>query len=113
MGEKSERCFKCYALRLEKSFILAKQLKFNIVATVLSISPHKVAIKINEIGMSLAEKYNIDFYIADFKKQDGFKKSVELSKKNNFYRQGYCGCIYSRNERHGIANVYNKTTVIV
>ena len=82
-------------MRLEKTFMKAKELGFDIVATALSISPHKNVQKINEIGVRLSRKYGIRFYAADFKKNDGVKKSVEMSKKNNFYRQNYCGCEFS------------------
>jgi len=98
-GEGSERCWKCYEIRLENTFKKAVELKFDIVATTLSISPHKNASKINEIGERLSVKYGVDFYTADFKKNDGVKKSVEISKLNCFYRQNYCGCIYSKLER--------------
>ncbi len=99
-GEGSERCWKCYEIRLENTFKKAIALKFDIVATTLSISPHKNASKINEIGENLSKKYGIAFYSADFKKNDGVKKSVEISKLNNFYRQNYCGCIYSKLEKN-------------
>ncbi len=99
-GESSERCWKCYEIRLENTFKKAADLKFDIVATTLSISPHKNAAKINEIGKKLSQKYGIAFYSADFKKNDGVKKSVEISKLNNFYRQNYCGCIYSKLEKN-------------
>ncbi len=99
-GEYSQRCWICYELRLEKTFRKAKELGFDIVATSLSISPHKNAVKINEIGQRLSRKYGIKFYEADFKKNDGVRKSVEMSKKNNFYRQNYCGCIYSKLEKN-------------
>jgi epoxyqueuosine reductase len=99
-GEGSARCWKCYEYRLEKTFQKAVELDFNIVATTLSISPHKDIKKINEIGKRLSGKYSIDFCAEDFKKNDGVKKSIEISKKNNFYRQNYCGCIYSKLERN-------------
>lgn len=99
-GERSGRCWICYEVRLEKTFMKAKELGFDVVATALSISPHKNVQKINEIGVRLSRKYGIRFYAADFKKNDGVKKSVEMSKKNNFYRQNYCGCIYSKLERN-------------
>ncbi len=98
LGEKSQRCWTCYEYRLEELFLEAKKQEFDIVATALSISPHKNAKKINEIGDRLAKKYSMKFYDADFKKNDGFKRSVELSRLNDFYRQDYCGCIYSKNE---------------
>jgi len=87
-------------MRLENTFKKAAELKSDIVATTLSISPHKNAAKINEIGEALAYKYGISFYSADFKKNDGVRKSVEISKMNNFYRQNYCGCIYSKLEKN-------------
>ena len=99
-GEYSERCWKCYEIRLERTFKKAAELKIDMVATTLSISPHKNAEKINEIGEKLSRKYGIEFYSADFKKNDGVRKSVEISKKNNFYRQNYCGCIYSKLEKN-------------
>ena len=99
LGESTERCWKCYELRIEAAFKKAAELNFDIVATTLSISPHKNSSKINEIGERLSKKYGIDFYSADFKKNDGVKKSVDISKKNSFYRQNYCGCIYSKLER--------------
>jgi epoxyqueuosine reductase len=99
-GEGSERCWMCYQYRLERTFQKAVELDFDIVTTTLSISPHKNASKINEIGDKLSHKYNMDFYSADFKKNDGVKKSVEISKKNSFYRQNYCGCIYSKLEKN-------------
>jgi len=100
MGERSQRCWICYEMRLEKTFQKAKELKFDIVATSLSISPHKDASKINEAGDRLSQKYGVAFLIADFKKNDGVRKSIELSKKNSFYRQNYCGCIYSKLEKN-------------
>lgn len=98
-GERSPRCWICYRIRLEETFKKAEALGIDIVATVLSISPHKDAVMINRIGRELAGKYGIEFFEADFKKNNGFKKSVELSKANDFYRQEYCGCIYSKMER--------------
>jgi len=100
-GEGSERCWKCYEIRLENTFKKAAELNYDIVATSLSISPHKNASKINEIGEKLSKQYNIAFYSADFKKNDGVRKSVEISKLNSFYRQNYCGCIYSKLEKDG------------
>jgi len=93
--EGGKRCQKCIKFRLEKTAKEAKNNNFNIFATTLSISPHKDAAMINKIGRKLAKKYQIEFYRADFKKNDGYKKSVELSKKISLYRQNYCGCRYS------------------
>jgi len=100
LGERSERCRICYKIRLEKTFEFAKKNKISTVATTLSISPHKDAIMINRIGKELSREFGIEFLEADFKKNDGFKKSLELSKAYGFYRQNYCGCIYSKMERN-------------
>ncbi len=97
--EGGERCFKCYELRLEKSAELAKKHNFDWFCTTLSISPLKNAQKINEIGNELSKKYGVNFLPSDFKKKEGFKQSIELSKKYNLYRQNYCGCIYSKNQK--------------
>ena len=94
--EGGKRCEVCYDMRLEKAAEFAKENGFDIFTTVLSISPRKKAETINNIGRRLAEKYGIKFYGADFKKKDGFKRSLELSRKYNLYRQDYCGCIYSK-----------------
>ena len=94
--EGGERCFKCYRLRLEKAAEVAKELGFDWFCTTLSISPLKNAEKINEIGNEIAEKYGVEFLPSDFKKKEGFKRSIELSKKYDLYRQNYCGCVYSK-----------------
>jgi len=90
------RCFVCYEMRLREAASFARYGGFDYFATVLSISPHKKAEKINEIGISLAKEYGIRFLEADFKKKDGFKKSIALTKEHGLYRQDYCGCLYSR-----------------
>lgn len=97
--EGGERCFKCYELRLEKAAELAKKHNFDWFCTTLSISPLKNAQKINEIGNELSKKYGINFLPSDFKKKEGFKQSIELSKKYSLYRQNYCGCVYSKNQK--------------
>ncbi len=91
------RCFKCYELRLNKTAFLAKENNFDYFCTTLTISPLKNAEQINKIGNMLAEKYSVKFLPSDFKKREGFKQSIELSKIYNLYRQNYCGCIYSKN----------------
>ena len=97
--EKGRRCDICYALRLEKTAQKASTSGFNMFTTVMSLSPLKKADILNRIGKMFARRYRIDFLEANFKKQDGFKKSVELSLSHGLYRQNYCGCIYSqRNE---------------
>lgn len=89
------RCFKCYELRLKEAAKKAKELNFDYFTTVLSISPHKNAEKINEIGEKISQEFEIKFLNSDFKKKNGYKRSIELSKEYNLYRQDYCGCIYS------------------
>ncbi len=93
--EGQERCEICFKLRLEKTAIYAVNSGFDAFTTVLTVSPHKNSSVINGIGAGIAEKYGIPFIEEDFKKNDGFKKAMALSKKYNFYRQKYCGCIYS------------------
>lgn len=97
--EGGERCSKCYLLRLEKTAKLAKKHGFEYFCTTLSVSPYKNAEKLNKIGKILEEKYNVKYLYSDFKKKDGYKRSTELAKKYNLYRQDYCGCEYSLNER--------------
>ena len=94
-AEGGKRCSVCFALRLDFTAKLAKEKGFDIFTTSLTISPHKNAQVINEIGQNLSKKYDVEFLVADFKKKDGYKRSIELSKENNIYRQNYCGCKYS------------------
>ncbi len=91
------RCKKCISLRLEKTFMYAKEYDYDYVTTTLSVSPHKNSKMINEIGYSLEKKYQVPYLYSDFKKKDGYKRSILLSKKYNLYRQTYCGCKYSSN----------------
>ena len=95
--EGGKRCFNCYRLRLEKTAVTAKALDFEFFGSTLSVSPYKNAIWLNDIGESLENKYSVRFLISDFKKKDGYKKSIELSKQFNLYRQNYCGCTFSKN----------------
>ena len=94
--EGGKRCFKCYELRLRETAKYAKEHNFDYFGTTLSISPYKNANKLNEIGKLLEEEYNINYLYSDFKKKNGYKRSIELSKIYNLYRQNYCGCIYSK-----------------
>lgn len=96
--EGGSRCIKCYYLRLNKTAELAKKLNYDYFTTTLSISPYKNASKLNEIGEILEKKYQVNYLYSDFKKKNGYKRSIELSKKYNLYRQDYCGCIYSKIE---------------
>lgn len=97
LPEGGERCFKCYRLRMEKAAEIALEKGFDFFTTTLSISPHKNAEKINEIGKELEEKYKVKYLYADFKKKEGYKRSIQLSHEYGLYRQNYCGCIFSRN----------------
>lgn len=97
--EGGERCFACYRLRLEHAAKLAKDNNFDWFCTTLSISPHKNAAKLNEIGLQLAEKYGVKYLPSDFKKRGGFLRSGQLSGEYGLYRQEYCGCIFSKNEK--------------
>ncbi len=96
--EGGERCFICYKLRLEKTAKIAKEKNFDLFCTTLSVSPYKNSQKINEIGLELSKKYGVPFLPSDFKKKEGYKQSILLSKKFNLYRQNYCGCEYSKRE---------------
>ena len=97
--EGGERCFQCFDLRLAQTAKVAKELNYDYFTTALSISPLKNGQKINEIGIELEESLKIKFLKADFKKKNGYKRSIELSHEHNLYRQDYCGCIYSKKER--------------
>ncbi len=93
--EGGARCFLCYRMRLEKAAQYAEEHGFQFFTTTLSISPHKNAAKINEIGSEIASSYKLQFHVADFKKRGGFEKSVRMSKAAGLYRQSYCGCVFS------------------
>lgn len=95
--EGGDRCSICYNIRLEETAETAKKLGFEYFTTTLSISPMKNAVKLNTIGETIAEKYGLKYLISDFKKKNGYKRSIELSKEYNLYRQNYCGCIFSIN----------------
>lgn len=97
LPEGGERCFKCYELRLRKTAEFAKTNNFEYFSTTLSISPHKNAQKLNEIGERLSKEYGVPYLFSDFKKKNGYKRSCALSAEYNLYRQNYCGCIYSKN----------------
>ena len=96
--EGGERCFKCYQLRLQEAVKIAAAGRFDYFTTTLSISPLKNADKLNEIGEKLAKEYHVAYLPSDFKKKNGFKRSIELSEEHNLYRQNYCGCVYSQRE---------------
>jgi len=92
------RCPVCFKMRLEKTAEKAKKLGFDFFGTTLTVSPHKNQYSINSIGLEIESLEKINFFQADFKKKDGFKKTVQLSKELNLYRQNYCGCVYSKRE---------------
>lgn len=96
--EGGERCFRCYRMRLESTAKLAKEQGFDYFCTTLSISPLKNSQKINQIGFEVADKYGIKWLPSDFKKKEGYKRSIELSKKYSLYRQNFCGCVFSKGE---------------
>ncbi len=96
--EGGERCFKCYELRMREAAEFASEHDYDYFTTTLSISPLKNSTKINDIGELLSCIYGVKHLPSDFKKKDGYKRSVELSKEYNLYRQNYCGCIYSKQD---------------
>ena len=96
--EGGARCARCFALRLEETAKKAAAGGYDYFTTTLSISPLKDAEKLNEIGKRMAEKYGSAWLPSDFKKRNGYKRSVELSAQYGLYRQDYCGCVYSKRE---------------
>jgi len=97
--EGGDRCFICYRLRLEETARVAKEIEADYFTTTLTISPLKNAQKLNEIGEELEKIYDVPWLPSDFKKREGYRRSVELSKEYGLYRQDYCGCAYSKAER--------------
>ena len=106
--EGGKRCYSCYKFRLEKTAMLARELHFDYFTTTLSISPHKNSKWIFEISEDMERKYDIKFLKADFKKRNGFKSSVILSRYYNMYRQNYCGCIFSKIESEKWRSLHGK-----
>ena len=98
--EGGERCFACYKFRMEEAARFAQASGIDYFTTALSISPHKNSKVINEVGIELEGIYGVKYLRSDFKKENGFKRSIEISKDYNLYRQDYCGCIYSKQERN-------------
>lgn len=95
-AEGGERCFGCYALRLQRTAKLAGEMGFDYFTTTLTISPLKNAVKLNEIGEGLSKEYGVRWLPSDFKKRGGYKRSIELSREYGLYRQNYCGCEFSK-----------------
>lgn len=98
LPEGGDRCFACYELRLGQAVSYAEEQGFDYVTTTLSVSPHKNAEKLNEIGIRLTEGKTVEYLLSDFKKKGGYLQSIALSKEYDLYRQDYCGCIYSKNQ---------------
>lgn len=96
LPEGGERCKKCYRLRLSKTGEYAKQNGFDYFTTTLTVSPYKHSDTLNQIGEEVSKQCGVKYLFSDFKKQDGYKHSIELSKKYNLYRQDYCGCQFSK-----------------
>jgi predicted adenine nucleotide alpha hydrolase (AANH) superfamily ATPase len=94
--ERGRRCEVCFKLRLEKTAMIAKKKGYDYFGTTLTVSPYKNCSMINEIGLFISNKLDIKFLISDFKKRNGYKRSIELSHEYNLYRQNYCGCKYSK-----------------
>ena len=94
--ERGARCYRCYALRLDKTGQVAKENAFDYFATTLTLSPHKNAEWLNQIGEEVAGRYGVSYLFSDFKKKGGYLRSIALSKEYNLYRQDFCGCKYSK-----------------
>ena len=99
LKEGGDRCFKCYELRLEEAAKIATEGEFDYFTTTLSISPMKNAEKLNEIGNKVGVTYGVSYLQSDFKKKNGYKRSIEISKEFGLYRQDYCGCEFSFRDR--------------
>jgi hypothetical protein len=99
LPEGGERCYRCYEQRLRETAEKCANEKYDYFTTTLSISPYKNAAWLNEIGGRLADEFGVEYLYSDFKKKNGYKRSIELSQEYHLYRQDYCGCIYSRAER--------------
>ena len=97
--ERGRRCYKCYKLRLEETARVASSLCYRNFCTTLTLSPYKNSNWLNEIGSELNKKYESNYLYSDFKKKNGYKRSIELSHEYNLYRQDYCGCIFSFKEK--------------
>lgn len=97
--EGGERCYHCYEQRLERTAKKCKEDGYDFYTTTLSISPYKNAVWLNEIGEQMAQKYGVDYLYSDFKKKNGYQRSIQLSAEYRLYRQDYCGCVFSKAER--------------
>ncbi len=99
LPERGERCYLCYELRMRKTAEFARTHGYDCFTTSLSISPYKSSRWINEIGLKLEAETGVEFVWSDFKKKDGYRRSIELSREYSLYRQDWCGCVYSKAER--------------
>ena len=97
--ERGERCYLCYKLRLEETLKMAEENNFDYFTTTLTLSPYKNTNWLNEIGEDISKNSKVKFLNSDFKKRNGYKESIELSKEYNLYRQDYCGCSYSKKNK--------------
>ena len=104
ISEGGNRCFKCYEMRLKKTAKYAKENNFDYFTTTLSISPHKNSQILNEIGKKISNELNIKYLFSDFKKKNGYNRSIQLSEYYGLYRQKYCGCIFSKIESENRIN---------
>lgn len=102
--EGGARCHVCYGLRLKYTAKLAKDNNYDYFCTTLTVSPYKNSEVINKIGEAIGNEVGIKYLLSDFKKRDGYKRSIELSKKYDLYRQEYCGCLYAKNDSEGDIN---------
>ena len=100
--EGGKRCVECFKLRLEASAKTAKEIGADYFATTLTISPLKNAYALNEIGAQFADKYGVNWLYSDFKKREGYKRSIQLSREYDLYRQNYCGCVFSKENESNI-----------
>ena len=96
--ERGSRCTLCFELRLDKTGKICKEGLYDYFATTLTLSPYKNSNLINEIGFKIQDRYDVKYLASDFKKKNGYKRSIELSHEYNLYRQNYCGCKYSKNK---------------
>ncbi|MBQ8394226.1 MAG: epoxyqueuosine reductase QueH [Clostridia bacterium] len=97
--ERGARCYQCYRLRLDKTAQVAKREGFSWFGTTLTLSPHKNAEWLNELGERAGEEYGLQYLYTDFKKQGGYYRSIDLSKEYGLYRQDFCGCVYSKRDK--------------
>lgn len=105
LSEGGYRCHECYKLRLLKTAQMASENQFDYFGTTLTVSPYKNSQILNAIGKEISENLNIKYLYSDFKKKEGYKRSIELSKEYNLYRQDYCGCLYSKDQNSDKINV--------